>query len=110
MAGSEAAAAKWSEQEKSEVRAVIELLARRRPTFTADDVWEMLGPAFRVTKGLASQLNRAAKLGLIEATNTFIIAERDGKHLPHNHAQRLLVWRSRIYRESGAEAPKGIAA
>ena len=44
--------ARWSRAEQDQVDAAIRKMARMQPTFTADEVWYELGPAFTVTKGI----------------------------------------------------------
>lgn len=90
MAASEASGRKWTVVEIGRIDAVIRRLAETRSSFTADDVWSALGPAFPVTKGLAARLNAAARAGLIESTGYVQSSQREGEH---GHGQRLGIWR-----------------
>lgn len=101
MAGSARAAAKWTDEEVTQVDDAIanvcnRLLAQGSEweddevgAFTADDVWAELGPEFLVTKGLSGRLIAAANRGMIRSTGTTIISGRDGEH---GHGQRLTLW------------------
>lgn len=98
MSGSEAAARKWTDEQSAAVDAAIAGVAAVFDTFTADEVWHVLGPDFPVTKGLASRLKVAANRGLIVSTGELRVSSRGGAH---DHAQRLTVWRSRVREEEG---------
>jgi hypothetical protein len=89
MAGSDAAASRWSEEEVAAVDDAIAELAERGDPFTTDDVWALI-PEVPITKGIAGRLNRARHKGLIVNTGRLAIARRPSK--VHNHAQRLSVW------------------
>ena len=93
--GSERAARKWNEAERALVEAVVVKLCRTRWTFTASDVWDALGPAFPVTKGLTAVLIHAQRQGWCVATSRTVRCGRGG---PHDHAQRLTVWQSLTYK------------
>lgn len=90
MAASEAASRKWTVVEVDRVDQAIRTCAAVQSSFTADDVWRALGPAFPVTKGLAARLNAAVRAGLIESTGFVQTSQREGEH---GHAQRLTIWR-----------------
>lgn len=92
--GSAESAGRWTDSERGAVRDAIRRLAESRPQFTSDDVWRELGDHFPVTKGLASMFNAAARHGWIEATSSTVVTRRGGDH---DHAQRLVVWRSLLY-------------
>lgn len=91
MAGSARASRRWTLEELDAVDRAIEQVARRLELFTSDDVWAELGAEFPVTKGLASRLNRARRLGTITNTGETRIARRGGDH---DKGQRLSLWRS----------------
>lgn len=104
MEGSARAAAKWTDEELTQVddaiaNVVNKLLAASSEwdeppgTFTADDIWRELGDGFLVTKGLAGRLNAARNRGMIVNTGRTIISGRDDEH---GHGQRLTVWRPRL--------------
>ncbi len=80
---------KWTGEQQRQVDAAIVKVARTNGLFTADDIWQELGPTFRVTKGLAGRLNAAVRQNLIRNTGTISHAKRGGLH---DHAQRLTVW------------------
>lgn len=90
MAGSNAAGAKWSDDERDAVDRAIRRAAASCRTFTADDVWAELPRDFPVTKGLAGRLVAAANAGAIRRTGDTVVSERTGAH---GHGQRLGVWR-----------------
>ena len=80
---------KWSGEQQRQVDAAIMHVARTKGLFTADDIWQHLGPTFEVTKGLAGRLNAAVHQKIIRNTGTISHAKRGGLH---DHAQRLTVW------------------
>jgi len=80
---------KWSGEQQRQVDAAIMHVARTKGLFTADDIWQHLGPTFEVTKGLAGRLNAAVHQNIIRNTGTISHAKRGGLH---DHAQRLTVW------------------
>jgi len=80
---------KWSGEQQRQVDAAIVHVARTKGLFTADDIWQHLGPTFEVTKGLAGRLNAAVHQNIIRNTGTISHAKRGGLH---DHAQRLTVW------------------
>jgi hypothetical protein len=80
---------KWSGEQQRQVDAAIVHVARTKGLFTADDIWQHLGPTFQVTKGLAGRLNAAVRQNIIRNTGTISHAKRGGLH---DHAQRLTVW------------------
>ncbi len=83
--------ARWSRAEQDQVDAAIRKMARMQPTFTADEVWYELGPAFTVTKGMTARLMVAERKGIIKNTKQITYAKRGGEH---DHAQRLTIWQS----------------
>lgn len=87
----EAADAGWTPIEIIQVDRTICAIADRMDNFTADDVWEALGPDFPVTKGLAARLVSAQRRGLIASTDRTRKSTRGGAH---DHGQRLTVWTS----------------
>jgi hypothetical protein len=80
---------KWTGDQQRQVDAAIMHVARTKGLFTADDIWQHLGPTFTVTKGLAGRLNAAVRQKIIYNTGTISHAKRGGLH---DHAQRLTVW------------------
>ena len=80
---------KWTGEQQRQVDAAIMKVARTKGLFTADDIWQELGAAFPVTKGLAGRLNAAVRQNIIRNTGTVSHAKRGGFH---DHAQRLTVW------------------
>lgn len=90
-ASERSANAKWTEQQREEVRAAIRAVAAKQLFFTTDAVWEELGDEFPVTKGIASIMNAIKRENIITATNTTEISRRKNAH---GHAQRLVVWQS----------------
>ena len=98
VVASERAARKWSGFEKEQVRQVIHATCRDRMTFTAAHIWTALGESFPVTKGLTALLVEASRAGWCVATNKTVRCERGG---PHDHGQRLTVWRSLRYSHRG---------
>lgn len=94
LEGSELAAKhKWTPEERDEVDTAIRIVASGNSTFTADEIWEQLGPDFPVTKGLTARLTAAARRGDILNTGAIVFAERGGEH---DHSQRLSVWSSTL--------------
>lgn len=85
----DAADAGWTEAQIHEVDRAILRVADRLPSFTADDIWEELGPGFPVTKGLAARLVSAQRRQLIASTDRTRKSSRGGAH---DHGQRLTVW------------------
>ena len=81
---------KWTPSHRVRVVAAIRE-ARQLDTFTADDVWIILGPTFPVTKGLAACLNAMVRALEIRNTGLTRHSTRTGKH---GHAQRLTVWQA----------------
>lgn len=118
MAGSDRAAAKWTDDEVAQVDAAIRAVAARKwrqarhrlaPShidrlaerhhisdrlieFTTADVWAELGPGFPITKGIAGCMRRAANDGVIASTGRTTYPEGDRSRVNHN--QRLTVWRA----------------
>lgn len=94
MTGSQMAAGfKWTAEQRQAVRDAVELVCRRLPDFTADDVWSELAGSVPVTKGLASVLHACARANLCHATDRTRVSARGGKH---DHGQRLTVWASHV--------------
>ena len=93
-----AALHKWDAFERRCVAYAIDAVARRKKTFTTDDVWAALGPKFPFSKGMASQLIAAVNRGTIQNTGRVAFARRGGEH---DHAQRLTIWRSKLLDEKG---------
>ena len=95
MAGSAAAAARWTAAQEATVDSAIRGAAERSPEITADHVWAVLPETFPVTKGLGSRLVAARRAGIIAPTDRVTTSQRKGVH---GHGQRLAVWRSLVYR------------
>lgn len=78
---------------KLHATAAIRWLARTRPEFTTDDVWQELhvrnhgGP--REPRALGALMVAAAKQGLIEPTDRYVPSQR-----PDCHRRPVKVWRS----------------
>ena len=89
MNGSAKAARTWTDEETAQVDATIRTLAENLDYFSADDVWLVLGPEFRVTKGMGIRLQLARRAGIIRQSGDEIRSKRPGEH---GHAQRLDVW------------------
>ena len=87
----DAADAGWTPIQIAEVDRIICAIADQLHSFTADDIWEALGPTFPVTKGLAARLVSAQRRGLIASTDRTRKSTRGGAH---DHGQRLTVWTS----------------
>lgn len=94
VAASEASAdARWNDEQQALVLHAIGTVARVRPTFTTQHVWDALGPSVPVTKGMTGMLMRAKGEGWIENSGQLDIRTGGGAH---DHGQRLTVWRSLI--------------
>ena len=96
MEASSRAAGKWSEEEKQKVWDAIITVTRKYDEFTSDHIWDELNGAVPVTKGLASQLNKADHRQLIGNTGKKVVSTRKGEH---GHAQTLSVWCSLIHNQ-----------
>jgi hypothetical protein len=83
----------WTAHEMELVDKAIKRIAMTKFTFTADDVWQVLGFQFPVTKGMAARLSKAARDGIIVNTGTIGYAKRGGEH---DHNQRLTIWQSTL--------------
>lgn len=101
MAGSAAAATRWTVDELAAVDRAILRAAAERGRFTADDVWAELPTDFPVTKGLGGRLVAAANRGAIVRTLETITSAREGAH---GHGQRLAVWQRVAPHEAAAGA------
>ncbi len=101
MDGSHRAAQRWTPAQIYEVRHAIRWCATQFLEFTADDVYDYLGPAFPVTKGMAGQFVWAMAKQILENSGRTRIADRGGEH---DHAQRLTIWRSRICTKGTVDA------
>lgn len=99
MEGSEQAALRWTLDQVLAVDKAIRVVAERKQSFTADDVWAELGDEFPVTKGLSGRLKAAKNRGVLASTGDTAIASRGGSH---DHGQRLAVWRSLVFRATEA--------
>ena len=89
MAGSAKAARKWTDEQIAQVDRAIRRAAYFMPRWTVDDVWEQLPADFPVNKGIGARLNKAARAGMIRATDRTKISTRTNEH---GHGQRLTVW------------------
>lgn len=88
-----AASYRWTPLEQMQVDNAIETIAASTEYFTADAVWDELGPDFPVTKGLAGRLMAAVGRGTIVGSGKVTFSQRKGVH---GHGQRLAVWRSMV--------------
>ena len=69
---------------------VVKAIAKNNVTFTADAVWEALGPDTpRETRALGPILNRAQRLGWIVKSPQTVMSQR-----PVNHGREIRVWKS----------------
>jgi len=68
----------------------IKFLAKERDLFTADNVWELVGPA-REPRAMGAVFRRAVRDKVVAATNTYWSSTR-----PMRHAGPVRVWRSTI--------------
>ena len=68
--------------------AAIQFLARERDLFTADSVWELIGPA-REPRAMGAVFRRAVKDNLVKPTNTYWASTRATRH-----AGPVRVWQS----------------
>lgn len=93
LAGSEQAARRWTEDEKTIVLGAIIRVAQRMDEFTTDDVWAELAGQVPVTKGMTSMLKTADRKDILGNTGKTVISQRGGQH---DHGQRLTVWYSLI--------------
>ena len=91
IAESDKAANRWTPDELAAVDAAIRRCCYFYPEWTADDVWQALGRDFKVTKGLAARLNKAANDGWIRATDRTRKSRRKDQH---GHGQRHTIWES----------------
>jgi hypothetical protein len=89
MAGSAKAARKWTDDQIAQVDRAIRRVAYFMPRWTVDDVWQQLPADFPVNKGIGARLNKAARAGMIRATDRTQISKRTNEH---GHGQRLTVW------------------
>lgn len=80
----EAADALW----KADALEAVRLLAICQAEITTDDVWEYINPP-REPRAMGPIMNRAQKLGYIEATDRTRQSERE-----RCHARPLRIWRS----------------
>ena len=76
---------------KEHALTVVEQLAMTRATFTTDDVWARLDPAFAThePRALGAVMRKAAALGLIRATSTYENSTR-----VECHGRPVRVWES----------------
>lgn len=95
--GSERAARKWNEAEKTQVFEAIRRVAERQEEFTSDEVWAELDGAVPITKGLTSVLLLASRRGICDSTGKTRISQRGGDH---DHGQRLTIWWSALARKT----------
>ncbi len=72
-------------------------LARRLPEFCSDDLWGAGLEKPREARALGAVMQRLAKEGLIESTSRFVKTRQAGRH-----AADVRVWRSLVYRATGA--------
>tara|TARA_R100001230_G_scaffold2824_1_gene866 strand:+ start:621 stop:968 length:348 start_codon:yes stop_codon:yes gene_type:complete len=89
MAASAKAARKWTDEQIAQVDRAIKRVAYFRLHWTVDQVWEQLPDGFPVNKGIGARLNKAARAGMIRATDRTRISRRTNEH---GHGQRLTVW------------------
>lgn len=89
MEASAKAARKWTDQQIAQVDQAIRRVALLRSKWTVDQVWEQLPDGFPVNKGIGARLNKAARAGMIRATDRTQISTRTNEH---GHGQRLTVW------------------
>lgn len=89
MEASAKAARKWTDEQIAQVDKAIRRVALLRSKWTVDQVWEQLPDDFPVNKGIGARLNKAARAGMIRATDRTQISTRTNEH---GHGQRLTVW------------------
>lgn len=94
MAASAKAAAKWSPVEVTMLHKAIERAAVELPEITTDDVWKRLPKGFPITKGIGTHMMSYKTKGVLLNTTRVRICDRAFA----NHAQRLTVWQSLVYR------------
>lgn len=83
----------WTKGEQAIVRAAIIALAMEQNTFTADDVWGLVGEDAPKSNGLTSLLNEAHRDRYIEPTEDYANSQRRDRS-DHDSGRRLRVWRS----------------
>jgi hypothetical protein len=94
--GSERAARVWDDDQVALVDAAIRTVARKHALggeFTTDAIWDELGGAVPVTKGLTARLMVARRDRVLDSTGKTEISTRGGHH---DHGQRLTIWYSLI--------------
>jgi hypothetical protein len=62
-----------------EAYAAIEFLVKERDLFTADTVWELVGPT-REPRAMGAVFRRATKDGIVKPTNTYWSSTRAKRH------------------------------
>lgn len=96
IAGSERAAGTWDEEQIALVDKAIHAVCVAHAhggEFTTDAIWDELGGAVPVTKGLTARLMVARRKNWLDSTDKTAISTRGGHH---DHGQRLTVWYSLI--------------
>lgn len=68
--------------------AAIQFLAKERDLFTADSVWELVGPA-REPRAMGAVFRRAVRDAIVKPTNSYWSSTR-----PKRHAGPVRVWQS----------------
>lgn len=88
-----------NEEWKSDALQAVAKLAKRQTTLTADDVWGELSTASAATtaepRALGGIMKLASKMGLIEATEGFVLSSRVACH-----RRPVRIWRSLAWREA----------
>jgi hypothetical protein len=78
---------------KLHCEAAIRWLAKTRPEFTTDDVWEMmhqrLNPMPREPRAIGAMMTNAAKAGVIAPTDRYTPSAR-----PECHRRPVKIWKS----------------
>ena len=95
MAGSALAGTKRSPADVARLMEAIRTVARQRPSFTSQHVWEAV-PDLPQLKDNGMRLLAAQRAGWIHASGEFATPEAAGEIGP-DHGQRLQVWWSLIY-------------
>lgn len=72
---------------KMEADDVLNALANTRHTFTTDDVWALMTTTTPEPRAMGAVMVRAAKDGIIVATNSYVESSR-----PASHRRPLRVW------------------
>jgi hypothetical protein len=83
---------------RGHARGRLMYLAKTKPEFTTDDLWEAGVPQTRENRALGPIMLWGRRAGIITATNS---VQKSRLH-ERNHGRRLTVWRSNIYEGEGA--------